>query len=372
MDFKELLEGYRKGTLNHEQRNAFERLLHSDDAKQELHEQLDASLQAVSPIEADATQAYVYTQIDTTGRSVISLRRWWWAAASILVLLAVGFLYWTQITHQPGTTRVADIQPGGNGAVLTLADGSKVVLDSLGNGVVATQNGVKVVMQNGQLSYSGEGSGPLAYNTMSTPKGRMFQLILPDGSKAWLNAASTLRYPVRFSGKERVVEVSGEVYFEIARNSVQPFRVEINNKITVEVLGTSFNINAYENERSSYATLLEGSVRVLHGKASKILKPGQQMQITTAGLKVIHNVDADKVMAWKNGLFNFEGAAFEDVMRQLERWYNIEVVYETKPPAIRFVGEMDKNLSLNDLLEILKKSNVHFRVEEGRKLVVAP
>lgn len=301
-------------------------------------------------------------------------------AAAIVLLLGAGTYFWTIHQHSSqlaSGNKPADlIAPGRNGAVLTLADGSNVVLDSMGNGVIANQQGVQVSLQNGQLAYGSTGSSPAAidYNIVSTPKGRQFRLVLPDGSKVWLNAASAIKYPTAFTGKERRVKLEGEAYFEVAKNAAMPFKVSAGDATEVEVLGTSFNINSYKNEDAIRTTLLEGSVRLNAYRLSQTLKPGQQAAVTpaTQQLEVIPNADADKVMAWKNGLFNFEDASLQEVMRQLERWYDIEVVYTKDIPAIRFGGEINKQNRLQDVLQILEKSNVHFRLEQGRKLVVIP
>jgi len=250
-----------------------------------------------------------------------------------------------------------------------------MLLDSLGNGVVTTQNGTKVLLQNGQLVYKTDNSVKTAigYNTMTTPKGRQFQLVLPDGSKVWLNAASSIRYPTVFTGNERKVEVTGEAYFEVVKNSTSPFRVKINDEAEVEVLGTHFNVNSYMNEESINTTLLEGSVSVKNSSGKLILQPGQQARVAgNEKIKLFAEVDVEKVMAWKNGVFNFQDATLEEVMRQLERWYDIDVVYEKNIPRLEFYGKMGRDLSLAAVLRGLEKSNVHFRIEDGRKLVVLP
>lgn len=306
------------------------------------------------------------------------MRRWGWAAAVAVLALGLGAYLLSVREKVPGPGVVAtapDIAPGKNGAVLTLADGSQVELDSLGNGVIATQNGAKVRLQNGQVVYDGTGEpAGTAFNTMTTPRGRQFRITLPDDTKVWLNAASSLRYPTAFTGKERRVEVTGEAYFEVAKNKDMPFRVVINNTTEVQVLGTHFNINAYANEPSINTTLLEGRIGVMVNSPSyrkgAILKPGQQAQISN-GIKVADDVDIDKVMAWKNGVFNFEGATLEQFLRQVERWYDIDVEYEKGIPAITFWGKMTRDIPLSGLLVVLQKSNVHFRLE-GRKLIVLP
>lgn len=316
-----------------------------------------------------------------------------YAAAAVIVL---GVLTWVLIPTSDKSVAVTktpahiDIPPGRNGAVLTLADGRQIVLDSAGKGLIATQSGTSVVLENGKLLYdlAGTGSGKTLYNTMTTPRGRQFQVVLPDGTKVWLNAASSIRYPVEFTGTDRRVFISGEAYFDVAKDAARPFFVNADNRIDIEVMGTQFNVNAYDNERVVSATLVNGAVRVsLQGqetapgiKTEEILKPGQQAlagsfkgsgrAARSSSLMVLDAVDMDKVTAWKNGLFNFNDASIEEVMRQLERWYDIQVVYENGTPDIKFWGEIGRQIQLKDLLEILQKTEVSYRIEEGRKLIV--
>jgi ferric-dicitrate binding protein FerR (iron transport regulator) len=309
--------------------------------------------------------------------------RKWLRYAAAIVLLAGLFSIWFITNRQDQNdpqSKIAKlgeqpIQPGKEGAILTLDDGTVVVLDSLKNGLITTQNGTKVLLRNGQLVYDADqlSANSTVYNTMSTPKGRQFQLILPDGSQVWLNAASSIRYPTSFTGNDRRVEITGEAYFEVAHNPSVPFKVEVNKKSEVTVLGTHFNINSYENEESVSTTLLEGSVQVKNESGMIILKPGQQAKMVgLEKINVLNDVNLDKVMAWKNGVFNFEDATLQEVMRQLERWYDIDVVYEKNIPKLEFFGKMGKDLSLAAVLSGLEKSNVHFRMEEGRRLVVLP
>ncbi len=308
-------------------------------------------------------------------RSLV-FKKYWWAAAAVLLVVLAGSFFWNNIPDPSNDALVSQppirIAPGKDGAILTLADGSQVVLDSMGNGVVASQNGVTVALKDGKLTYE-PGSAPdgtVLYNTMSTPKGRQFMVVLPDGTKVWLNSASTLRYPVAFSQHERVVDISGEAYFEVARNPEQPFRVNVADKAQVEVLGTHFNINAYENEKFTRATLLEGSVRM---KAANqvVLTPGQQAQLeqNAGSLNVIANIDLEQVMAWKNGVFSFEGMRLKEVMKQLERWYDVEIAFEEGVKDVEFYGELSRNNSLNDIIAVFTDVDVHFRLE-GRKLTV--
>ncbi|WP_341837193.1 FecR domain-containing protein [Chitinophaga pollutisoli] len=313
-------------------------------------------------------------------RTVHPLQRWWWAAAAVLIA-AAGI--WLLNRPAPrGETVIAnvfpqDVEPGKNGAVLTLADGSQLALDSAGNGVITRQNGTTVTLQDGALQYEPEdrSESGVKYNTIATSNGRQFTVTLPDGTKVWLNAGSYLRFPVAFSGADRQVEFSGEGWFEVAKDVKKPFRVKVPGRIDLEVLGTSFNINAYANEPHSYTTLVTGAVRVaLAGKptGSVLLKPGEQLQADGSGMDVMRNANVDKAIAWKNGLFNFDGVELREMMRQLARWYDLEVVYEGNVPEVVFFGEMSRKLKLSDVLGGLERSNVHFRLEEGRRLVVMP
>ncbi|ACU60426.1 FecR family protein [Chitinophaga pinensis] len=308
------------------------------------------------------------------------LHKWWWAVAAV-VLIAAGAMYLNRNNPRPVRQMVRnaslDVAPGQTGAMLTLADGSQLVLDSTGNGVITRQNGTSVAMQNGDLQYTpGQAlAGPVQYNTISTAKGRQFTITLSDGTKVWLNASSSLRFPVAFNGSDRTVEFTGEGYFEVAANARQPFRVHVPDQISLEVLGTAFNINAYTNDRNSYTTLVNGGVKISPaGKTSGavVLKPGEQLLVTGSHFDVMSNANVEQAIAWKNGFFNFDSVSLKDMMRQLERWYDLEVVYEGNVPDIMFFGEMSRNLKLSDVLNGLERSNVHFRLEEGRKLIVMP
>lgn len=312
----------------------------------------------------------------------ITIRRIRYAAA---VLILTGLASFWFLLNRPTKTvsgiqpvaATIDVAPGMEGAILTTDDGSKLVLDSLGNGVITTKDGAKVILNNGVLTYE-DNTIPhddIIYNTMSTPKGRQFRLQLQDGTQVWLNAASSIRYPVIFTGNERKVEITGEVYFEVAKNKNMPFRVKVNEETEIEVLGTHFNVNSYSNEASLNTTLLEGSVKITSRNENVVLRPGQQAQVGSqqAGrIKVVNDADIEKVMAWKNGVFNFENATLKEVMGQLERWYDIEVVYEKGIPQLEFIGKMGRDLSLANVLRGLEMSKVHFRIEQGRRLVVIP
>lgn len=312
----------------------------------------------------------------------------WLQAAAVIFFILTGAISWWLLSNRENNEKkpvaivkpLIDVPPGKNGAILKLADGSEVVLDSLADGIVATQLGTTVELKNGRLVYDAgkKNRGEILFNTMTTPKGRQFQLVLPDGTKVWLNAASSITYPASFAGDARRVKVSGEAYFEVAKMKGMPFHVTINEMAEVKVLGTHFNINAYEPELGIKTTLLEGSVQASllgTGRAPDyvVLKPGQQAEVTNdQKIKLNESVNTDQVMAWKNGLFNFENASLEEVMRQLARWYNIEVAYEQDIPKMVFGGEMSRNVSLAGVLNGLERAGVHFRIEEGNRLIVMP
>ena len=314
------------------------------------------------------------------------IRNWQRAAAVLFFMLAGAVSWWifnnsnNEKQHIALVQHTIDVPPGQNGAILTLADGREVVLDSLSDGMVATQLGTKVELKDGRLVYDAAETNPgkILFNTMTTPKGRQFQLLLPDGTKVWLNAASSITYPATFAGNARRVKVLGEAYFEVAKMKDMPFFVDINDKAEVKVLGTHFNISSYEEERTIKTTLLEGSIQTSllgTGKTPEyiVLKPGQQAEITNdQEIKLNESVNIDLVMAWKNGLFNFENASLGEVMRQLSRWYDIEVVYEKGIPQMVFGGEMSRNVSLAGVLNGLERAGVHFRIEEGNRLIVMP
>jgi len=304
----------------------------------------------------------------------------WWAAAAILLLFASGgYLF---LNHENSKTQVASIHnnvpvndaaPGGNKAILTLANGSKIVLNNVKNGALTQQGNTKVVkLDDGKLAYqSDETTAPIAveYNTVSTPRGGQYQLTLADGSKVWLNAESAITFPTAFTGNERKVTIKGEAYFEVAHDASKPFQVTVNG-MQVQVLGTHFNINAYDDEGEIKTTLLEGSVKVSKGPESKLITPGQQAVVSSTEPKiVVQQADVDEAVAWKNGLFHFNNADLQEVMRQLSRWYDVNVMYDGTIPKREFAGEMQRDLNLSQVLELLVKNDVHFKID-GKKIIV--
>lgn len=304
----------------------------------------------------------------------IKKMRYWWAAAAIIILLVTTGIYWwnTQTITPPGRKLIYnDIQPGQNGAILTLADGSQVMLDTIPNGVIALQGGVKATIENGVLTYEGSGD-EVVYNTMSTPRGRKYRLALADGTIVWLNAGSSITYPNMFSAVERIVEVNGEAYFEVAKSS-QKFIVKM-NEVQVEVLGTHFNTNNYTTENAATVTLTEGSVQVTNadGLTEQKIKivPGQSAVKRTGSTEIVtETADVEQILAWTNDLFMFDNTSIEHVMQQLERWYDIEVVFNYKTNQ-RFSGTIPTNVPISTVLKVLELTNsVKFEVK-GQKVTV--
>jgi ferric-dicitrate binding protein FerR (iron transport regulator) len=304
--------------------------------------------------------------------------RKWWVAAAVLCLLT-GTTYWMLHTATNPVSPVAknrqiDMPPGSDKAVLTLEDGSTLVLDSAVSGTI--KQGMALVQQTQKgLVYQVQGKGDVAsYNTLSTPRGGQFHVQLADGTQVWLNAASSLRYPSVFFGSERIVEVTGEAYFEVAENAGKPFKVKVANTATVEVLGTHFNINAYSDEANIKTTLLEGAVRVHAGSKATLLAPGQQVQVDyrDTSVRLIPSADVVQAVAWKNGAFSFTNADLPAVMRQLSRWYNVDVAYEGQVPAGTFNGEIGRGLTLSQVLEGLAESRVKYRIVDKNKIIIQP
>ncbi len=297
--------------------------------------------------------------------------RWWAAAAVFLLLLGAGTL-WLRTPAPKKEMAAIDVAPGTTKALLTLANGQVVPLDSAGS-QSWQQGNTHISQSGGLLAYSQHGNDDAVnFNTLTTPRGGTFRVTLPDGSSVWLNAASSLRYPTAFKGAERLVEVQGEAYFEIAQNAQQPFKVKINNQTTIVVLGTSFNVNAYANESTIATTLLTGAIRMLHRDEQVTLHPGQQARTSATTIETIQHIDTTQVLAWKNGLFDFHNATLPEVMRQLARWYDIDVVYAGNIPTITFDGKMDKHLQLSQIIKIFSYMKLNCRLEGNKRLVVLP
>ncbi len=353
-------------------------------SKEETGEMIYAGIQSGMELQGQARMRRIF-------RTRVRL-----AAAAILLPLILGGVYlWSR--HSPDTGNAVagtlqerfknDVRPGGDKAILTLANGSSIALDSSGKGLLARQGNASVVKtNNGQLSYVADhpagavagGSAveaPVSYNTISTPRGGQYQVVLPDGSKAWLNAASSLRFPTVFTGRERRVELTGEGYFDIAKDASRPFKVAIMGRTgapEVEVLGTEFNIMAYEDEASVNTTLVNGAVRLKKTDGVWLLQPGQQARLKTDGsVDMDEAADVDGATAWKNGRFEFNGN-IKGIMRQIARWYDVEVKYEGNVSDKAFGGTISRTANVSEILKVFELTgSIHFIID-GKTITVEP
>ena len=326
-------------------------------------------------------------------RQIPFLKQNWLKIAAALVLSAAGtWFYYSLRPMNQGINTAAislpapgDITPGADKAVLTLADGTTIVLDSTASGELASQGNTKVIkLDSGQLTYnsSRQNSGEVLYNTVRTPRGGRYQLLLSDGSRVWLNAASSIRFPTVFSGKERKVEMTGEAYFEVAKKPSQPFKVNIVpgsggvERMEVEVLGTHFNINAYSDEPDIKTTLLEGSVKIKNRQGgetrSLLLKPGEQAQAahkSGADFRIEQGVDVDEIVAWKNGYFVFNGRNIKSIMREISLWYDVDVIYHGPVSTETFSGIVSRKSNISQVIKIMQEGGLKFKIE-GKKITV--
>jgi transmembrane sensor len=374
--FKELLDGFRANTLSAEQRKTLADLLHSPERRLELEDLLSQEPDPSDGVDPEILQLvyqWIRLSIGQPARVRRLLpRRNYMVAAAIAGLL----LNRKKDAGKPPIANVYknDVSPGGNHAVLTLANGSHILLDSAGNGNLVRQGSAQVVkVVPGRLAYRpGAGQNSVTvYNTVATPAGGKYEIALGDGTKVWLNAMSSLTFPTVFDGPDRTVELTGEGYFDVAKNIGKPFHVRVNG-VEVDVLGTEFDVNAYRDETSIKTSLLNGSVRLQRGTASMLLKSGEQGQTTGAeGLALVKDADLEAAIAWRKGYFSFEDANVQTVMRELSRWYGIEIKYEVNPNVGSFGGEMGRDLKLTQVLDGLSKSGVHFQLE-GKVLTVLP
>lgn len=305
-------------------------------------------------------------------------RRWKHIAAAAVVFLLAGATYWLFEKRPSDKVEVAaektiKILPGGKRALLTIADGSTISLGNIKNGKLAQQGNTVIYEKGGQLVYNAHASpnngGLLMYNVLSTPRGGQYELTLPDGSRVWLNAESSLRFPASFVGNEREVELTGEAYFEVAKNKEKPFRVHVGG-MKVEVLGTRFNVNGYAEEGNIVTSLLEGSVKLTKGSIKDLLKPGQQAILNKKKEEIaIADADMGEAIAWKNGLFQFKGDDIAAIMREVGRWYNVEIIYSENISPRQFEGKISRQAELSEVLRILELSDIKFTVE-GKRIIV--
>lgn len=367
--FRALLQKYNQGICTQEE------IAWLESWYLQLNEKDKASL---SRTELDEERSAIWAAVENQTHEITSTKLWprIAAAASVLLVLGTG-LFFYKADQTPSMPKLAktsiyknDIAPGGVKATLTLADGRKITLDGAKNGALAQETGITITKAaDGQLIYTvsdSKSKNAFAFNTISTPKGGQYQVRLPDGTEVWLNAASSLKFPVSFSNsKQRKVELEGEAYFEVAHNKQQPFIVKTNRQ-DVEVLGTHFDVKSYADEPVTKTTLLEGSVRL---NGSTMLKPGQQGLSKGNSLNV-KQVDVDEELDWKNKQFILNDEDLQVVMRRLARWYDVEVVYEGEPADVQFVGVVSSTRNISGVLKLMERTGkVHFKIE-GKKITV--
>jgi transmembrane sensor len=304
----------------------------------------------------------------------------WAAAAAIVVGITIGtYFLIRQRTNSQGietTIAKADIAPGGNRATLTLGNGAAMILDSEAIGTLAQQGNTKISKtDSGRLAYTVENNktsnkATIEENILTTPRGGQYQLELADGTKVWLNAASSITYPAAFEGKQRFVKVTGEVYFEVVHNSNMPFVVKAGNQVITD-LGTSFNINAYPDEGALTTTLLQGSIKIFVGTKTNLLVPGQQEIASVEGESVMikNNADIDKVMAWRNGKMALTDVSVKQLMTEISRWYDVDIEYVGTVPNKQFYGSIHRDVPLSTVLNALKAYGVETKVER-KKIIV--
>ena len=386
--YQDLLKRYLEGQCSVREGEELFAWLASSEARRPLLEALGRAFEALpagsgGEVSEETSERIRERLMRKVRRQPVRLRVVWIGAAAALVVLALGTYTWKTYTRPsaapaPGTAHAhasaQDVGPGGNKALLTLGDGRTIALDSVADGQLVQQGGAGVVkVGEGQLAYkAGSVQAAILYNTISTPRGGQYQVVLADGTRVWLNASSTLRFPTAFSGKERRVALQGEGYFEVAPDRDKPFRVTV-GAMTVDVLGTHFNVMAYTDEREVATTLLEGAVRVTAGSASGLVGPGQAALLDPgAGQINVHTADTEAAVAWKNGYFRFDGVDLPVVMRQLSRWYDVDVTYQGKQDkTYEFVGTVARSANLSSVLKVLEINGVQVKIV-GKKLIVTP
>lgn len=383
-NLNQLFQQYLRGTISPGDLKQLQQLVQDDQHSEAFHQLLEEAYTnpELKNEQSDSRAAWKEFQERLEGQSpangkVHLFRSGWFRAAAAVLVLAAATAVWLLVTEKDKKQEVAvngpvqqDAAPGKQGAVLQLADGSLISLDSLANGRIADANGIAVNLKDGSLSYGKATGTTVSYNTLSTPNGRQFKLVLPDGSKVWLNAASSIRYPTAFTDKQRKVEIDGEAYFEITKNEAQPFIVS-KEAVDMTVLGTSFNAKLYKNEAVAAITLVTGKLQVQQQSLEKalVLNPGTQAILKDNKMSLNTTPDLNDVLAWKDGKFSFNKAGVEEVMNQLSRWYDVSIRYEGKIPVRSFTGKIPMDLQLSEVLELLSKNNILGTIN-GKELMV--
>ena len=365
---------------------------HEKDEFDQWYNSFDDTVHETGSNEGEASlrervKKHIFTQAgisQANHKSALSIYSWLGLAAALILFAAAGayFIINTKSTQVDYTRhKKQDLIPGSNKAVLTLAGGRTVILNDASKGSIASEGAVAISKAGeGKVVYNSAGTTStqknylVAFNTLTTPRGGQYSVTLSDGTKVWLNAASSIKFPTVFNGNSREVEITGEAYFEVAHNAAKPFRVISNNQ-KIEVLGTHFDVNAYADESDIKTTLFEGKVKVSTKNKNATLYPGQQAQIKTADAEAAIAVNtlqhAEETIAWKNGFFEFNQSDVQTIMRQVARWYDVEITYTGQIPDKTFSGTIARNVNASQLLEILSYSGLHFKIE-GKKIIVTP
>ena len=367
-----LAHKYRQGTITPEEQAYFDKWYgaHSDTG-------IDLSDNPVSPEQIRKQMLGNIQDHIRAGKPARIIRYWKYTAvaAAIALCSVTAYLYFSSSTNnRPTIIAESLIQPGTNGATLTLANGKKIVLEQTGAGIIQAEANVKLEKANDSLLiYTAGQNAPaeMSYNILETPKGRQYAVVLPDGTKVFLNAASTLKYPTQFTGKLRTVELTGEGYFQVAHNKAMPFIVRTATQ-AVKVLGTEFNINSYADEGRTVTTLETGSIQVQAGTAYKLIRPGQQSILRADGSLNVRQADMESAFSWKHNKMVFEDAGIEEIMRQVSRWYDLDIRYEGKIPDDTFTGTINRESSLATVLKMFDLTAIRFSVEQtgGRKTLI--
>ncbi|MBZ4189376.1 FecR family protein [Niabella beijingensis] len=378
--FEQLLELYISGTISGTAKQEFFDLLEEERYRAILETAMMDEWNAGAYEEerdgqlGTAIEVYVLKNIRNTAVVPRTYKMKWWRIAAVFMLFFLAGGAGIYFFNAPGKTSQVvsgkDIAPGTSRAVLKLANGKEIFLDST-QGTIAANNGQEVNNDSGLLHYEGK-STVAEYHTLTTPRGGQYQMQLPDGTKVWLNATSSITYPTAFLDKQRNVTITGEVYFEVAKDAAKPFVVDVNGTSSVEVLGTHFNVNAYTDEPGVATTLLEGAVKVTAGSKIQLLAPGQQALVTGNSIRWNRAVNTGEVIAWKEGVFRFENADIASIMRQLARWYDVDVTYRGNKTDEYFNATIPKNVPVSKVLKLLELTGlVHFKID-GNKIVVTP
>jgi len=381
---KDLISKYNEGTATPE-----ERMLVESGFLKELENSAHTPSQERIELADKRIAAKLMAYIGNTQAKTVRLWPRIAVAASILVFFSVGlYFYVNKIKNSPLSVQHSqhDIAPGSNKAILTLANGKTIILTGAKNGQLAIQGNMAVTKKaDGEVAYSKQSdpdsyrnenpirqkADEIEYNTMTTPRGGKYDLTLADGTKVWLDAASSITYPVAFTGHDRSVQITGQVYFEVTHNAAKPFSVSVNGE-TVEVLGTHFNINAYGDEPVMKTTLLEGSIKVSKNGKTALLKPGQQSIIQSNSNSItVRDVDTEEATAWKNGYFLFDNESLESVMRKVSRWYDVDIQYPADQKVKEtYGGSITRYSNVSKVLDMLEiTGHVKFEIE-GKKIIV--